>query len=80
LAKLVVSAAMTYGPLDSGLVHGALLAYNQLLAEAGLPACTTEQFTAWAQMHHILTSPYLGRNGYRFPWSPPGGSHRCTHS
>jgi aminoglycoside/choline kinase family phosphotransferase len=82
LAKLVVSAAMTYGPLDTGLATGVLTEYNGLLAKAGLPACTSGQFTAWTEMHHVLTSPYLGRNGYRFPWTRPpaeGGRHHSSH-
>jgi thiamine kinase-like enzyme len=66
LAKLVVSATMTYGPLDTDRVTSCLHKYNELLSETGLGTCTSEQFSAWAEMHHVLTSPYLGRNGYRF--------------
>ncbi|MGH7743678.1 MAG: phosphotransferase [Candidatus Dormibacteria bacterium] len=69
LAKLIVSAAMTYGPLDHGLVDDALTRYNALLADAALPGCTTAQFSVWTEMHHVLTSHYLGRNGYRFSWA-----------
>ncbi|XRQ08846.1 phosphotransferase [Actinomadura welshii] len=68
LAKLAVTATMTYGPLDSALIAKALDRYNTLLAETGLPGCTRAQFTAWTQMHHVLTSPYLGCNGYRHSW------------
>lgn len=71
LAKLVVSAAMTYGPLDPALITEALIEYNRLLTGAELPACTNRHFAAWVEMHHILTVPYLGRNGYRFTWSHP---------
>ncbi|MEO5877939.1 MAG: phosphotransferase, partial [Streptosporangiaceae bacterium] len=67
LAKLLVSAAMTYGPLDAGLVSACLHTYNELLSAAGLRNCTNEQFSTWAEMNHVLTSPYIGRNGYRFP-------------
>lgn len=70
LAKLVVSATMTYGPLDPGLTEAALARYNSLLTDAGLPGCTTTEFAAWTEMHHILTSPSQGHHGYRHTWQP----------
>lgn len=69
LAKLIASTVMTYGPLDSGLLGEALDRYNGLLTEAALPGCSNDEFAAWTEMHHILTSPYQGRNGYRHPWT-----------
>jgi aminoglycoside/choline kinase family phosphotransferase len=70
LAKLVVSATMTYGPLDPSLTEAALTCYNSLLTDAGLPGCTITEFAAWTEMHRILTSPYQGHNGYRSTWEP----------
>ncbi len=29
---------------------------------------TWEQLMDWAEIHHILTSRYLGRAGYRHSW------------
>lgn len=69
LAKLVVSAAMTYGPLPAALPHRTLAEYNAILSAFGLPGCTTEEFDTWTEVHHILTSPYQGTNGYRYTWS-----------
>jgi len=70
LAKLVVTLAMTHGPLSTAAIHQALDAYNQAacrhhrsLGRVGLPT-----LLAWAEIHHILTSPYLGRDGYRHGW------------
>ncbi len=68
LAKLVVSAAMTYGPFPDPLVGCVLAAYNAVLAAHRLPACTAEEFEAWTEMHHVLTSPYQGSNGYQHSW------------
>ncbi|REF00526.1 phosphotransferase [Thermomonospora umbrina] len=68
LAKLIVSAAMTHGPLNFDLMNTTLTTYNEHLSQAGLPTCSNEEFTTWLQMHHVLTSPYIGLNGYRFPW------------
>jgi hypothetical protein len=72
LAKLVVSTAMTHG--IAGDVPAALAAYN---AQVGPYACPPERLHAYAELHHTLTVPYLGRNGYQHPWpnvrpgSPP---------
>lgn len=66
LAKLVVSATMTYGPLRGSLIARAVSVYNAALSTADLPACTTEEFAAWTAIHHLLTSPYQGLNGYRY--------------
>lgn len=83
LAKLVVSATMTYGPLDPGLTEAALACYNSVLSDAGLPGCTITEFAAWTEMHRILTSPYQGHNGYRYTSEPtqcPPGHSPLPHA
>lgn len=65
LAKLIVSAAMTYGQPPTGVVADALAAYN---ANVGTNGCTVDRLQRYAELHGSLTAPYLGRNGYRFPW------------
>lgn len=65
LAKLVVTLAMTHGPLPD--VDDALAAYNAALAK--LTKVTRDALMAWAEIHHILTSPYLGRGGYKHSWN-----------
>jgi aminoglycoside phosphotransferase (APT) family kinase protein len=69
LAKLVVSATMTHGPLPSTLIDDTRASYNTVLHAAHLPGCTAQEFTAWTEIHHILTTPYQGRNGYRYSWA-----------
>lgn len=69
LGKLVVSAVMTYGPLAAALLDDTVTSYNTVLAEANLPSCMAEEFTAWAEIHHILTSPHQGRNGNQYSWT-----------
>lgn len=69
LAKLVVSAVMTYGHISEDLVAGVLDLYNDAVNEVGVPGCPLEEFAVWAECHHVLTSPYLGSNGYQVPWS-----------
>ncbi|MGW3774434.1 phosphotransferase [Actinomadura verrucosospora] len=70
LAKLITSLVMTNGPLPSALIAEALAAYNRALP--GLPHHIPEvrwsDLMAWAEVHHVLTSPYLGRHGYRYGW------------
>jgi hypothetical protein len=69
LAKLVVTLAMTYGALPAGQIPGAIDAYNtacrRRLGPGGL---TLAELMAWAEIHHILTSDYRGRSGYRYSW------------
>ncbi|MEV6734836.1 phosphotransferase [Streptomyces sp. NPDC051364] len=64
LAKLLVTTAMTHGPLPAGLTTEALSAYNDTAAHP----CTPERLADWMEIHHILTSPYTGRNGYAHSW------------
>lgn len=76
LAKLVVTLTMTHGPLPTAQVRAALAAYNAALTGASLdlrPVPWAALMT-WADIHHILTSPYLGRGGYRHTWIPSATS------
>ncbi|RJL22025.1 phosphotransferase [Bailinhaonella thermotolerans] len=74
LAKLIVSAAMTYGPLPVELISRSLAAYNA----HDLPhACTLPRLLDWAEIHHLLTRPYLGRNGYRYGWEATRSAHEA---
>ena len=68
LAKLVVSIAMTTGPLPNDAIRRAVDAYNHHPRRHGVPGCSRHQFAAWCEFHHILTVPYLGTNDYRFSW------------
>ncbi|MEU4574612.1 phosphotransferase [Nonomuraea sp. NPDC023979] len=68
LAKLLVTLAMTYGPLPSGAYAAALACYNRPLLDAGLPLVPIRRLLEYAELHHLLTLPYLGMGGYRHPW------------
>ncbi|MFJ5812141.1 phosphotransferase family protein [Streptomyces sp. NPDC093093] len=64
LAKLIVTTAMTHGLLPDHATEQALDAYNQYVPHP----CTRQRLNEWMEIHHILTSPYLGRNGYTNGW------------
>jgi hypothetical protein len=66
LAKLIVSTAMTYGPLAANVVRAALDAYNRLLPPSA--RCPLARLFQYADAHHLLTVKYLHRNGYRYRW------------
>ncbi|MBN6050753.1 phosphotransferase, partial [Nonomuraea sp. RK-328] len=68
LAKLIVATSMTTGPLDEDIAQRALHTYNSRLSTRDLIGCSVRQFAAWTEFHHILTTPYMGTNGYRFGW------------
>ena len=68
LAKLLVTLAMTYGRLPFETFTKPLACYNRPLIEAGLPTVSIDQFLDHAELHHLLTLPYLGRGGYRHTW------------
>jgi Ser/Thr protein kinase RdoA (MazF antagonist) len=70
LAKLVVGLAMTHGALPATQIADALHAYHTATHRhlPGLAALTWGKLMAWAEIHHILTSRYLGRAGYRHSW------------
>jgi hypothetical protein len=83
LAKLVVSLAMTYGPLRTGLIADALTAYNTAAAahSQGVPGVAWGELMNWAEIHHILTSRYAAYGRYAHQWNefrpstqPTGGS------
>ncbi|MFL1376789.1 phosphotransferase [Nocardiopsis protaetiae] len=71
LAKLLVSAAMTYGPLDGSLCRRTLDSYRHAVEAAGGPVdcCSWEELGNWTEIHDLLTSGYLGRNGYKHRWT-----------
>ncbi|WP_276615488.1 phosphotransferase [Nonomuraea basaltis] len=68
LAKLIVTTAMTTGPLDEDIVQQALATYNSHLQDGDLCRCSAHQLAAWTEFHHILTTPYMDTHGYRFGW------------
>lgn len=68
LAKLLVTLAMTHGPLPAETFTTALTHYNQPLINTGLPPVPVGQLLDHADLHHLLTLPYLGQGGYRHPW------------
>jgi phosphotransferase family enzyme len=70
LAKLVVGMAMTYGQPSARLVGRSLALYNRAARQHhdALGQVTPEQLLTWAEIHHILTSPYLGSHGYVHSW------------
>jgi SAM-dependent methyltransferase len=65
LAKLVVTLAMTHGPLPAGQISAAIDAYN---AAARTGPLTWKAMTGFAEIHHILTARYVGAGGYRHTW------------
>ncbi|MBD2895614.1 hypothetical protein amrb99_45530 [Actinomadura sp. RB99] len=79
LAKLVVSLAMTHGPLLPATIAAALTVYNHALAASPTPlsAVTWQKLMQWTEVHHILTSPYLGRHGYRHGWHRGTPAHQA---
>lgn len=70
LAKLIVTVAMTHGTLSRDAAQRALSAYNAA-ARHHCPALCPIGMTElrdWAEIHHVLTSGYLGKHGYRYSW------------
>jgi hypothetical protein len=70
LAKLLLTTAMTYGHLPTALIGTALAIYNRTtVGFAGTRVqCSLTELFVWIEIHHILTSPYFGRNGYYHSW------------
>jgi hypothetical protein len=64
LAKLIVTLTMTHGPLAE--IKRALAAYNTAVVK--IVTVSLDELMIWAELHHILTSPYLGRGGYKHSW------------
>ncbi|MFD4393606.1 phosphotransferase [Kitasatospora sp. NPDC058478] len=68
LAKIIVTIAMTAGPLPEDTIRRTVAAYNRHPEQRGLPGCSWREFAAWCEFHHILTTPHHGTNGYRYSW------------
>jgi hypothetical protein len=70
LAKLVVTLAMTHGPVPAPDIATALSAYNTAAARhsTALPTVTWEELMNWAEIHHILTSRYAADGRYPCRW------------
>lgn len=69
LAKLIVTTAMTHGPLDQEAIDSALHTYNRRTAHVTPSAtCPLDRLFVFADIHHLLTARYLGRHGYRHAW------------
>jgi len=71
LAKLVATMAMAYGAIPARRISAAVDACNSAAARhlPGTGVVTCAQVMACAEIHHILTSRYLGRGGYRHNWA-----------
>jgi hypothetical protein len=69
LAKLVVSAAMTHGPLSGALIEDTLNRYNTQTTGIANAHCDIRRLQLYTEIHHRLTSGYLGRHGYTYDWS-----------
>lgn len=65
LAKLIVTTAMTHGPIPPRGIAAALIAYNRPLT-AG-QRCPAQRLVGFCEAHHLLTG--LPRPG-RLPPSP----------
>ncbi|WP_051407431.1 phosphotransferase [Nocardia sp. CNY236] len=68
LAKLVVSAAMTHGPLSNELIEHTLNSYNSETASITDAYCDMRRFQTYTDIHHRLTVSYLDRHGYTHAW------------
>ncbi|MEV0688368.1 phosphotransferase [Nocardia sp. NPDC050378] len=67
LAKLVVTA-MTHGHLPRTLIENALDRYNSETTRIPNAHCDLGRLQLYADIHHHLTSRYLGRHGYAHQW------------
>ncbi|MGN9918422.1 phosphotransferase [Micromonospora palomenae] len=65
LAGLLVTASMTYGRLGDQSIARCLRAYRVAVAPQ---ICSLADLKRYAELHHLLTLRYLGRNGYRHLW------------
>lgn len=70
LAKLIVALAMTHGPISARFIGRSLTLYNRAARRHhhAVGRVTPAQLLTWAEIHHVLTSPYQGRNGYTYSW------------
>ena len=71
LAKLIVTLAMTYGPLPAAAIQRALDNYNNSFKDGltDLGPVRWDELMRSVNIHHILTGPYLGHGGYRYAWT-----------
>ncbi|PWU50823.1 hypothetical protein DLJ47_23085 [Micromonospora sp. S4605] len=65
LAGLLVTTSMMYGRIDEHIIARCLDAYRTEIAPNH---CHADDLLRYAELHHLLTLRYLGRNGYRQPW------------
>ncbi|MFI6213373.1 phosphotransferase [Nocardia brasiliensis] len=69
LAKLILSTAMTFGPIQSDTIERSLSHYNTHTRHLHHHAeCTIHQLQHYLEFHHHLTARYLHTNGYRYCW------------
>ena len=80
LAKLIVTLAMTHGPIPAQGIASALSAYNGATARhrPGLPGVTWDELMNWAEIHHILTSRYAADGRYSHRWGQARPATRPT--
>jgi aminoglycoside phosphotransferase (APT) family kinase protein len=70
LAKLIVTLAMTHGPVPAATIAAALTSYNKAASRhcRSLHGVTWEELMGWAEIHHILTSRYAADGRYPCRW------------
>lgn len=70
LAKLIVTTAMTHGPLPASDIAQALDAYNKAVRQrAATVPVTWDELMNWAEIHHILTARYASDGRYPHLWN-----------
>jgi Ser/Thr protein kinase RdoA (MazF antagonist) len=83
LAKLIVTLAMTHGPIPAANTAAALDAYNCAATRqsAALPGVAREDLLTWAEIHHILTIRYAADGRYPCRWDQarPAGRTEGPH-
>lgn len=80
LAKLVVTLAMTHGPVPVQDIGAALNAYNAATSRNGdaLPEVRWEELMSWAEIHHILTIRFAADGRYPYRWDQTRPATRWT--
>lgn len=70
LAKLVVTLAMTHGPIPATDIAAGLTSYNEAAAThcQSLPGVSWDELMDWTEIHHILTSRYAADGRYPCRW------------
>jgi Ser/Thr protein kinase RdoA (MazF antagonist) len=71
LAKLIVTLAMTHGPVPATAIAEALNAYNSAAASqhTALTLVTWDKLMDWAEIHHVLTARYAADGRYPYHWN-----------